>query len=214
MSESEQDVAVENVGQILLGGVGSDSFKNEVDILAQKKRDKQKYLVMALVVFFVAFSTYCLFKLSKVHLDASIPLSRSREIFNRVPETVRFIEPTSGKVIQDWRMYKARFQVEYTSNFRAVGWVGLVSDQGQNMLDLVAVGSSMATFEKGLAKTFPVLMTKPNVNDGYHMVVVLCTEALSLDSRPKFHEVEAFMRISSMGGRLPRSDCSALSFRI
>ncbi|MEI8026678.1 MAG: hypothetical protein WCI18_10050 [Pseudomonadota bacterium] len=214
MSESEQEVAVDNIGQILLGSVNPELISNEVKVLPQTEKGMQKYLAITFVLLFVTAFAYCFFDFSKIPIGASIPLNRSSEISLKVPDSVRFIEPTSGKVIQDWGTYSARFQVEYTSSFRSVGWVGFVSDQGQTMLDLVTIGSSMATFDKGLAKTFPVLMTKPNLKDGYHMVIVLCTEALSLDSRPKFHEVEAFMRISSMGGRLPRSDCSAINFRI
>ncbi len=214
MSESEQEVAVDNIGQILLGNVSQDSISNEGPILRQTKRIHREYVGLALVFSMVALLAYGFLDISKIHIGAPRSLNRSSEISIKVPESVRFIEPASGKAIQGLGAYSERFQVEYTSNFRAVGWVGFVSDQGQNMLDLVTIGSSMATFDKGVAKTFPVLMTKPNVKDGYHMVIILCTEALALDGRPKFHEVEAFMRISSMGGRLPRSDCSAINFRI
>jgi hypothetical protein len=213
MSELDQEIAIDNSAPALVAKVSSDSSSKDPHILPVKKSVNQKILGITLLLGFAAFVAIYFLDLSDTQSRVSTPLNRSSEISNKAPVSVRFREATSGNQIADLGAYGARFQVEYTSDFRSVGWVGFVSDQGQTMLDLVSIGSSMATFEKGVAKTFPVLLTKPNVRSGYHMVIILCTDALTLESRPKFQEVEAFMRISSMGGRLPRSDCSAVSFR-
>jgi hypothetical protein len=214
MSESEQEIAIENIGHILVENVSPKaSAKDTLDFTRQRGRPRKIWLWITLCALLAALFG-SLFTLFLVDRGNSPSFMKRKVILNTVPEAVKFVDPSSGKKYKTWDVEGTKLQVEYLSEFRSVGWVSFVTDQGQTMLDLVSIGSSMATFEKGISKTFPVLISKPNVKSGYHMVIVLCTDAFAIESRPRFQEIESFMRISAMGGRLPRADCSSINFRI
>lgn len=173
-----------------------------------KPRKDYSFLVISMIFMIAIFGV---FQLSKVK-DNSKPNARSK-ILDKLPSTVRLILPDSPEKLVDPGNTQP-FQVEFQSELPSVGWLALVTDEGQTISDLVMIGSSMTSFEKGVPKTFPVIVNRPNLRGGYHMVVVVCTDAFTSATLPKFQEIESFMRISAMGGKLPRSDCQDLRFRL
>ncbi len=187
----------------------NDGHKPEshLENLTTSRRD-YSFLIITLIFLSVIVGV---FQLTKDGIDLK-PKTPSK-ILDQLPNSVRIILPDS---IDDRLSPGASdpFQIEYKSEQPSVGWLGFVTDEGQTISDLVMIGSSMTTFEQGVPKTFPVIVKRPNFSFGYHMVVVVCTDAFTSASLPKFQEIETFMRISAMGGRLPRPDCKDLRFRL
>lgn len=214
MSETKQEIAMENIDHILVENISPKATAKDVLFLPRQKVPSRKmWLWIPLFALLTALGG-SLFTLFLVDKGGSMPLLRKSSILNTPPDGVKFVDPSTGKKYRTWELAGSKLQVEFQSEFRSVGWVSFVTDQGQTMLDLVSIGSSMATFERGIPKTFPILISKPGVQSGYHMVIVLCSDAFAINTRPRFQEIESFMRISAMGGRLPRADCSSLNFRI
>jgi hypothetical protein len=205
--EKADDLEGDSKGDAIAMTENTNEAKRQTEDLPKPRRD-YSFLLISMIFMIVIFGV---FQLSKGKEDSK-PNTRSK-ILDKLPSSVRLIFPDSpGKLVEPGSTQP--FQVEFQSELPSVGWLALVTDEGQTISDLVMIGSSMTSFEKGVPKTFPVLVNRPNLRTGYHMVVVVCTDAFTSASLPKFQEIESFMRISAMGGKLPRSDCQDLRFRL
>lgn len=135
-------------------------------------------------------------------------------VSEKIPTNVVIVDPMSNHHLKGDEIFKKNFQLQYSSTRPVVGWLSFITDQGQPLSDQVAIGTSMASFPTGQAKTFPVVLQHPTISKDYHMVFVLCDTSGVEKIRPKIQEVERFMRIGAMGGKLPRGDCSTVHFRL
>lgn len=140
--------------------------------------------------------------------------SLQKIILEKIPNEVVMIDPLSNQQMKSNETVKKGFQLQFSSTSPMVGWLSFITDQGQPLSDHIAIGASMSSFPPGQRKTFPVVLHHPTISKDYHMVFVLCDASGVETIRPKIQEVERYMRIGAMGGKLPRGDCSTVHFRL
>lgn len=146
--------------------------------------------------------------------NSKVISSSSAVIMEKIPQNIYLVDPRTDRVLDKPEVRSRDFQVKYASSNSVVGWISFITDQGQPLSDKIAIGTSMASFTSGEPKTFPVVLQSPKLAKDFHLVMVLCEFLGVQNLRPKVQDIETFMRIGAMGGKLPRSDCSTLHFRI